>query len=127
MFTNGDRGPSAPTAGDPAAAGSGDAPAPSEPTGEAPPASESPEVPSALEVSRQPPAPPEEDETASAEFTLTEAAAELDAVEAALRRLEDGSFDTCEICGEPIGRDRLLENPLLTRCARHPGEAQGSI
>jgi RNA polymerase-binding transcription factor DksA len=113
MFTNGDRGPSAPTDGDPAAAASGDEPA----------APESPEVPDALEAPPEAPMLSEEDETASAVAALAEAAAELDEVEAALRRLEDGSFDTCEICGQPIGPERLLENPLLTRCARHTGAA----
>lgn len=52
---------------------------------------------------------------------LAGAAAELDAVEAALGRLEDGSFDACEVCGGPIGRQRLLEDPLLTRCPEHTG------
>lgn len=50
---------------------------------------------------------------------LAAAAAELDAVEAALSRLEDGSFDTCDVCGGPIGRERLLQDPLLTRCPHH--------
>jgi RNA polymerase-binding transcription factor DksA len=45
--------------------------------------------------------------------------AELDAVEAALARLDRGSFDTCELCGGRIGQDRLLEDPLLTRCPSH--------
>jgi RNA polymerase-binding transcription factor DksA len=53
------------------------------------------------------------------EADLAAAAAELDAVEAALVRLEDGSFDTCELCGAPIGADRLLGGPLLTRCPAH--------
>jgi hypothetical protein len=45
--------------------------------------------------------------------------AELDAVEAALTRLDDGSFDSCQVCGSQIGPDRLLEEPLLTRCPSH--------
>jgi len=45
--------------------------------------------------------------------------ADLDAVDVALSRLDDGSFDSCELCGARIGSDRLLENPLLTRCPSH--------
>jgi RNA polymerase-binding transcription factor DksA len=50
---------------------------------------------------------------------LEQMSAELDAVEAALARLDRGSFDTCELCGGRIGQDRLLEDPLLTRCPSH--------
>ena len=57
---------------------------------------------------------------ATGEATLEEAAAELDAVDAALGRLEDGSFEKCSVCGAPIGRERLLQEPLLTRCEAHP-------
>jgi RNA polymerase-binding transcription factor DksA len=45
--------------------------------------------------------------------------AELDAVETALTRLDDGSFDSCQVCGSQIGPERLLEEPLLTRCPSH--------
>lgn len=55
------------------------------------------------------------------EAALSDAAAELDAVEAVLDRLERGTFDRCEVCGAPIGQDRLLEDPLLTRCPTHAG------
>ena len=55
----------------------------------------------------------------AASTALAEAAAELDEVEAALGRLEDGSFDSCRVCGAPIGRDRLQHDPLLTRCPQH--------
>lgn len=51
---------------------------------------------------------------------LDSAAGELDAVEAALRRLDDGTFDRCQVCGRPVGVDRLREDPLLTRCVEHP-------
>ena len=53
------------------------------------------------------------------EASLGAASAELDAVEAALARLEDGSFESCEVCGGPIGREELLQDPLLTRCQQH--------
>ncbi|HMC40932.1 MAG TPA: hypothetical protein VKI19_14800 [Acidimicrobiales bacterium] len=55
----------------------------------------------------------------AAEAALAEAAAELDAVEAALQRLDEGTFDTCEICGQPIGSESVQEDPLLTRCPVH--------
>ena len=53
------------------------------------------------------------------EAALAEASAELDAVEAALSRLEDGSFERCEVCGDRVGPERLRADPLLTRCGRH--------
>jgi RNA polymerase-binding transcription factor DksA len=55
----------------------------------------------------------------TAEAALDEAAEELDAVDAALIRLEDGTFEKCSVCAGPIDRDRLLQDPLLTRCAGH--------
>ncbi len=56
---------------------------------------------------------------ASDQASLAAAGAELDAVEAALVRLEDGSFENCEVCQAPIGLDRLTAQPLLTRCPEH--------
>jgi DnaK suppressor protein len=38
----------------------------------------------------------------------------LHKVEAALRRIEDGSFGYCEVSGEPIGVGRLLARPTAT-------------
>ncbi len=40
----------------------------------------------------------------------------LDQVEAALERLDDGSFGTCDACDEAIADDRLVSLPLVTRC-----------
>ncbi len=37
-------------------------------------------------------------------------------VEAALRRIEDGSFGTCEVCGKPIGAERLAAIPWARLC-----------
>lgn len=56
---------------------------------------------------------------AQGKASLDQAAAELDAVDAALGRLEDGSFEKCSVCGAEIGRERLLQDPLLTRCTAH--------
>lgn len=53
------------------------------------------------------------------EMALAEAAAELDAVQAVLGRLDDGTVDRCEVCGGPIGIDRLRTEPLTQRCERH--------
>src|ERR671926_314974 len=37
--------------------------------------------------------------------------AELDDVEAAMRRLDEGTYGICEACGRPIGEDRLEALP----------------
>ena len=42
--------------------------------------------------------------------------AELREVEAALDRIEQGSYGTCETCDGPIGEERLLANPAAFRC-----------
>ena len=48
---------------------------------------------------------------------------ELRAIEAARRRLADGSINCCRDCGDDIGYKRLLAYPVATRCvvcqARH--------
>jgi RNA polymerase-binding protein DksA len=40
----------------------------------------------------------------------------LAAIDAALQRLEDGTFGTCRSCGEPIGLERLEALPYTTQC-----------
>ena len=40
----------------------------------------------------------------------------LDEVQAALLRIEDGSYGVCEICGEPIGAQRLSAIPWTRYC-----------
>jgi RNA polymerase-binding protein DksA len=42
--------------------------------------------------------------------------AELRAVEAALARIEDGSYGLCTRCGGEIGEARLRANPAAERC-----------
>jgi RNA polymerase-binding transcription factor DksA len=42
--------------------------------------------------------------------------AELADVEHALRRLDDGSYGTCEACGRPISSDRLEAMPAARFC-----------
>jgi DnaK suppressor protein len=40
----------------------------------------------------------------------------LKEVEAALRRLDDGSYGMCQICGKPIGVERLRALPWARLC-----------
>lgn len=44
---------------------------------------------------------------------------EMDEVQAALDRLEDGTYGRCEACGRPIARDRLDALPATRYCAEH--------
>jgi DnaK suppressor protein len=53
-------------------------------------------------------------------------AAVLDALEArydtvitALKRIEEGTFGSCEVCGAEIAPERLEANPSATTCALH--------
>jgi len=55
------------------------------------------------------------------EEALTRAEATLDAVDAALGRLADGSYGTCATCGAPIAEDRLEAEPATASCGTHPG------
>jgi RNA polymerase-binding protein DksA len=41
---------------------------------------------------------------------------ELRDIDAALRRMEDGSYGTCDECGQEIGFPRLEVQPTATRC-----------
>ena len=40
----------------------------------------------------------------------------LIAIEDALRKIEDGSYGTCEVCGKPIGDGRLAAMPWARLC-----------
>lgn len=53
---------------------------------------------------------------------------ELAEIDAALARIEDGTFGACSACGGPIGRDRLRAVPearLCLRCASRPTASRG--
>ena len=39
-------------------------------------------------------------------------------IDSALRKLDDGSYGVCEICGRPVGDERLAARPTATRCVR---------
>ena len=44
------------------------------------------------------------------------ATAERTDIDAALAKIEDGTYGTCENCGNPIGEARMEFRPTSTRC-----------
>lgn len=50
---------------------------------------------------------------------LTSIEGELADVERALARLDDGTYGTCQVCGEPIDEARFAAEPATARCAEH--------
>jgi DnaK suppressor protein len=50
---------------------------------------------------------------------LADVEGELADVEAALQRLDAGTYGTCQVCGEPIADDRLAADPTAARCEQH--------
>jgi DnaK suppressor protein len=40
----------------------------------------------------------------------------VEEIDAALQRIEEGSYGTCEVCGEPIGVERLSAIPWTRLC-----------
>jgi RNA polymerase-binding transcription factor DksA len=52
---------------------------------------------------------------------LEEIAVELAGVEATLRRLDDGRYGHCEVCGAVLEADAMEADPLAARCADHSG------
>ena len=57
---------------------------------------------------------------------LEQVEAELADVDHALRRLDDGTYGTCEACGHPIGDDRLEAMPAARFCVSHQSEAEAN-
>jgi RNA polymerase-binding transcription factor DksA len=49
---------------------------------------------------------------------LEQVDARLSQVERALHRLDEGTYGTCEICGQPIAAERLEALPAATFCVR---------
>jgi RNA polymerase-binding transcription factor DksA len=47
---------------------------------------------------------------------LRQADADLDALDAALGRVEAGTYGACTRCGGPIGEERLAANPATLVC-----------
>jgi len=46
---------------------------------------------------------------------------QLDDVERALTRLDEGTYGACEVCGNPIGEPRLEAMPATRFCIDHAG------
>jgi len=46
---------------------------------------------------------------------------ELAGVDAALRRLDEGSYGACEVCGAPLDGEVIERHPLADRCPAHVG------
>lgn len=40
-------------------------------------------------------------------------------MDAALARIEDGTYGRCAVCGEPVTDELLAEDPLRTECGTH--------
>jgi RNA polymerase-binding transcription factor DksA len=55
-------------------------------------------------------------ERAQAMALLEETRLQVDVLDAALARVEAGSYGTCESCGDPIAAERLAARPAATRC-----------
>lgn len=53
--------------------------------------------------------------------TLAQIEADLSGVEQAMARLDEGTYDTCAVCGGPISDARLVDAPYVTRCATCAG------
>jgi DnaK suppressor protein len=49
---------------------------------------------------------------------LDRARAHLDAIDAALRKIDSGDYEICDICGGPIGAERLAARPASLTCVR---------
>ena len=59
-------------------------------------------------------------ETAAARLRgATDVTRLLHEVDAALRRMDTGTFGLCETCGDPVETDRLLADPLTRFCIDH--------
>jgi len=58
---------------------------------------------------------------------LEQVEAELADVEHALRRLDDGTYGTCEVCGREIPDERLEAMPATRLCLQHQVEAERDV
>jgi RNA polymerase-binding transcription factor DksA len=56
---------------------------------------------------------------AQAQALLRRAQADLEEVDAAVARLDAGTYGICEVCGRPIPGERLEARPTAQRCVRH--------
>ena len=51
--------------------------------------------------------------------TLSQLETRYNNLKRALQKIEDGSFGTCEVSGEPIEPERLNANPAARTCSKH--------
>ena len=58
---------------------------------------------------------------------LEQVEAELADVEHALRRLDEGTYGMCEVCGKPIPEERLEAMPATRLCLEHQSEAEREV
>ena len=58
---------------------------------------------------------------------LEQVEAELADIEHAMRRLDEGTYGTCEVCGRPIDEARLEVLPGTRRCLEHQAEAEREV
>ena len=58
---------------------------------------------------------------------LEQIEAELVDVEHALRRLDEGTYGTCEVCGKAIPDERLEAMPATRLCLEHQAEAEREV
>jgi DnaK suppressor protein len=68
--------------------------------------------------------PPAQPATASSErerelAVIARFQTDLADVDRALQRLDDGTYETCEVCGQAIGDDVLERAPATRLCAAH--------
>ncbi|MCW2935256.1 MAG: yocK [Actinomycetia bacterium] len=49
---------------------------------------------------------------------LARAREQITEIEAAISRLDDGTYGTCTRCGQPVGEDRLAARPAAATCVR---------
>ena len=47
-------------------------------------------------------------------------------IDAALARIDDGTWGTCEVCGQAIGDERLEARPRAVRCLKHQEQRESS-
>lgn len=52
---------------------------------------------------------------------LADVEADLAGVEDALRRLDDGTYGRCRVCGAPVDDADLAARPTTRTCAEHGG------
>jgi len=84
-----------------------------------------------LVVADEPPSPelvpePELSISEGYEQRLAEAEQVLDDVDGALVRLRDGTYGSCEVCGDAIADDLLAVRPTARACERHLPLAEAS-